>query len=463
MAVDMPTADSAVAEGWAVDPASRQPWPRPAVAWYAVTVFAIVLMLGELDRGVIGLLVQPIKRDFNLTDLKVSYLIGLAPVVFYAFIGIPMARLVDTRRRNLVLSIGVGVSAVMTALCGLAQNFWWLFGFCVGVGGGGAMNGPGAFSMMADYFPREKLPRAIAVLQIGYVIGGGMSLVLGAAVIAAIAGLPAQHVMGLVIRNWQVVFIIVGLPGLVGSFLLLTAPEPPRRGRMQAGSSKGLPILGVLAYLIGNRRVYGPMFFGLAFSALETYGLASWRPTFFIRTYGWTAQQAGLTMGVAQIGAAVVGLVAGTWLTETLSRKYDDANMRVLAIFYSVTPVFAILGPLMPNPWLAVGCAAATYLCGLAGAVPQNAALQSITPNEMRGQVTALYLFVFVVIGYGLGPSFIAIITDYIVRDENLIRFGMAGSAVVMTPIAALLIWLGVKPYGEAIAQVKAREALGHG
>ena len=421
MAVEARAADTAVAEGCAVGGARRQPWPRPAVAWYAVAVFAIVLMLGELDRGVIGLLVQPIKRDFDLTDVKVSYLIGLA------------------------------------------QNFWQLFGLCVAAGGGGAMNGPGTYSMMADYLPREKLPRAIAVLQVGYVIGGGMPLVLGAVVIAAVAGLPTRHIMGLIIRNWQMAFIIAGLPGLIGALLLLTVPEPPRRGLPQAGPSRDEPTAGVIAYLIRNRRVYGPMFFGLAFSALETYGVAFWRPTFFIRTYGWTAQQAGLTTGLAQIGAALIGLVAGTLLTEALAKKYDDANMRVLAIFYTATPVFAILGPLMPNPWLAVGCAAATYLCGLAGAVPQNAALQSITPNRMRGRVTALYLFVFVVIGYGLGPSFIAFVTDHIVRDESLIRFGMAGSAAVMTPIAALLIWLGVRPYGQAIAQVKAQEASGGG
>ncbi len=427
MAVDIPTVDAASDEAADARAQAAQPWPKPAVAWYAVAVFAFVLMMGELDRNIIGLLVQPIKADLHLTDLQVSYLIGLAPVIFYAVIGIPLARLVDTMRRNVVLSAGVAVGSLTTVLCGLVQTFWQFFGCRIAVGGGGAINGPGTYSMMADFFPREKLPRAIAILQIGYISGGGMALVLGAFVIGAIAGIPPVHFLGLAIRNWQLVFIIVGLPGLIGALLLLTVPEPARRGRIMQGPRKAAPIGVIVGYLFKHWRVYGPMFLGLGFSAVETYGVASWRPTFFIRTYGWTAQQVGLTMGVVQIGFALVGLVFGTWLTEKLAKKHDDANMRVLAICYTMTPIFAIAGPLMPNPWLAVLFAGIGYLFGIAGAVPQNAALQSVTPNEMRGQVTALYLFVFTVIGLGLGPSFMAFITDVILHDESKIRYGLAG------------------------------------
>ena len=162
-----------------------------------------------------------------------------------------------------------------------------------------------------------------------------------------------------------------------------------------------------------------------------------------------------MTVLVAQL----VGLAVGVWLTERLAKKYDDANVRVVAIMYTLTPIFAILGPLSPNPWVAVGCAAMVGLCGLAGAVPQNAAIQNVTPHEMRGQVTALYLFVFTVIGQGGGPIFIALITNFIVKDESLIRWAMSGSAAIMNPLAALIIWLGVRAYGKRIAEIKASEA----
>jgi len=115
----------------------------------------------------------------------------------------------------------------------------------------------------------------------------------------------------------------------------------------------------------------------------------------------------------------------------------------------------------MPDPWLAVFCAAMAFLIGIGGAVPQNAALQSVTPNEMRGQVTALYLFVFSVIGMGLGPTFIAVFTNYIIGDENMLRYALALSAAIMMPIAAWIMWSGVRPYGEAITDIKLREARG--
>ena len=145
-------------------------------------------------------------------------------------------------------------------------------------------------------------------------------------------------------------------------------------------------------------------------------------------------------------------------MTEKLAKTRDDANLRVVAIAYTVGPIFAIAGPLMPDPWLAVGCATLGFMIGIGGAVPQNAALQSVTPNEMRGQVTALYLFVFAVIGMGIGPTFIAVFTDYMFADEMMLRYALSVSAVIMMPVAAAIMWWGVKPYGGAIAQVKIRE-----
>lgn len=455
MTMEIPTVETIEAEGGGG--ASSQPWPPARVAWYAVAVFALVLMFGQLDQGIINLLIQPIKRDFRLLDWQISMLTGLAPVLFYAFIGVPLSRLVDTRTRKYVLSIGIGVSALITATCGLAQNFFQLFLCRVAVGGGNAVNGPGSYSMMSDFFSRERLPKAIAVIQIGFIFGTGAPLILGAFVIGLLANTPAQEFLGLTIRNWQLVFLGVGVPSLLGALLLLTVPEPPRRGGMVADPKTAIPFVQVVGYLFKHWPVYAPMFFGLAMSAVETYGVQSWRPVFFQRTYGWTAQQAGYAIGVSSIVASLLGLVVGASLTQWLAKKRDDANVRVVAIMYTITPIFAILGPLSPNPWVAVACAAMTALCGLAGAVPQNAALQNITPNAMRGRVTALYLFVFTVIGQGGGPIFIALITNFVIKDESLIRWAMSGSAAVMTPLAALIIWLGVKPYGRAIAALKAR------
>jgi MFS family permease len=443
-------------------PSSQQPWPSPARAWYATAIFAVALMFAFLDRGIIALLVEPIKRDFELSDFQISLLMGFAIVAFNAFVAVPVSRFVDIWPRNIILTVGITFWSLMTALCGLAQNFIQLFLFRMGIGVGEIVHGPATYSMMADYFPREKLPRAIAVMQLGFIAGNGAALLLGAFVIQMLLGVDSWRIPGtdLAIRNWQLVFIIVGLPGLIVAALMMTVKEPPRRGRT-VKLKKPMPLRHVLRYLWGHKRLYAPQFLALAISAVESSGVRAWQPVFFQRTYDWSPQKAGTVLGTILIVAAPFGLWAATKLTEHFAKTRDDANLRVVAIAYTLSPIFAITGPLMPNPWLAAAFAGLATMIGIGGAVPQNAALQSVTPNEMRGQVTALYLFVFSVIGMGLGPTFIAVFTDYVMGDENLLRYALAVSAGVMMPIAAFTMWKGVKPYGEAITDIKRREAAG--
>ena len=189
------------------------PWPSPRRAWYAVAVFALALAISFLDRSILSLLIGPIKRDLGLSDFKASLLIGFAFVFFYMFMGLPIARLVDTKSRRLIIGCGVALWSLMTSLCGLAQNFTQLFIARIGVGVGEACNGPATFSMLADLFPRERLPRAIAVLNLGFVAGTGLALLLGGAVIHLVSTLPSISVPGLgALHPWQVTFILVGIP-----------------------------------------------------------------------------------------------------------------------------------------------------------------------------------------------------------------------------------------------------------
>ena len=456
-----PGTDSSDAEETG-DPTTQPPWPKPSTAWYAVSIFAVALMFAFLDRGIITLLVEPIKADLELTDFQISLLLGFALIVFNAFVAVPASRFVDIWPRNIIITVGIAFWSTMTALCGVAQNFWQLFLFRMGIGVGEIVHGPATYSMMADFFPREKLPRAIAVLQIGFIGGLGVSLVLGAFVIEMLMDFEGVYVPGtsIFIRNWQMVFIVVGLPGLIVAALMMTVPEPPRRGRITQ-LKKPMPLRTVLKYLFQHWKLYAPQFFGLAISAIESSGVRAWQPVFFQRTYDWSAQKTGLFLGVAFIVAAPFGLWGATKLTEYFAQRRDDANLRVVAIAYTLSPIFAIAGPLMPNPYLALGCAALAFLIGIGGAVPQNAALQSVTPNEMRGQVTALYLFVFSVIGGGIGPTFIAVFTNYVIGDEQLLRYALSVSAAIMMPIAAWVMWSGVKHYGAEIALIKEREARG--
>lgn len=432
-------------------------WPSRRQAWYAVGIFACALMVNFLDRGILTLLVEPIKRDLGLTDTQVSLLMGFAFVCFYMLVGLPIARLVDSRSRRLIIGIGIATWSGMTALCGFAQNFWQLFAFRVGVGVGEACNGPATYSMLADLFPREQLARAIAVLNFGFAAGTGIALIIGGTVIHLISNTP-EVTLPLVgtLRSWQVTFFIVGLPGLIVAALMATVREPARRGRIGAGG-QALSVREVLQYLYTERRAYGPMFLGLALKAVLASGSAMWAPTFFMRTYGWSATQIGLIQGTLWLVVAPFGLIAGSMLSEWFTRRgCDDANLRVVLLSSVFLVPGAIAFPLMPDPYLALGVMTVNNFVAMLVPAPQNAALQIITPNEMRGQVTALFLFIFNVVGFGLGPTFVAVFTDFVFGDESQLRYAMVTASAVIGPVAALVIWSGLKPYGACVARVRA-------
>jgi hypothetical protein len=234
---------------------------------------------------------------------------------------------------------------------------------------------------------------------------------------------------------------------------MATVREPARRGRI-AADHQTLSISEVLRYLNTERRSYGPMFLGLALKSVLAFGSAMWVPTFFMRTYGWSAPQIGLVQGTLLLVISPFGLMAGSLLSEWFTRRgHHDAHLRVVLWSSAVLIPGSIIFPLMPNPYLALGVMAVNNFVAMMVPAPQNAALQIITPNEMRGQVTALFLFIFNVVGFGLGPTFVAVFTDFVFGDESQLRYAMVTASAVVGPTAALVIWMGLKPYGASVAR----------
>jgi MFS family permease len=438
--------------------AAEQGWPPATQAWYAVGVFTLVLMFNFLDRGIVQLLIGPLKADLQLSDQQIGLLMGVAFAIFYAVLGLPIARLVDSRSRRLIIGVGIATWSLMTAVCGLARNFPQLFLARMGVGVGEACNGPAVYSMMADYFPPNRLPRAIAVLQLGFVSGQGIALIVGGAVVFYFSQQP-EYVLPLVgtLKPWQVTFIVVGAPGLLIALLLATVKEPPRRGRISAGPVKqAMPLKDVVTFLRANGATYGPMFLGLAVNTIQSFGAQLWTPEFFARTYGWDRAHAGVATGIVLVCVAPFGLFLGSTLAEAFQKRgYADANLRVLLIAMVIHIPGFILMPLMPTPELALVLYGFNYFVAMIGPAAQNAALQIITPNEMRGQVTALYLLVFNLIGFGLGPWVIGLLTDAFFGEPNL-RYSLALTAAVMGPLASFIIWRGMKPYAQSVIRARA-------
>lgn len=441
--------------------AAREPWPSPVRAWYGVAIFTLALTFNAIDRQIMNLLVDPIKHDLAISDTQMSLLLGFSYAVFSAMAGIPIARLADVHSRRLIIAIGVIGWSTMTAACGLAQNYWQLFLARVGVGVGDACNAPATFSILADSFPRETLPTATSVISTGFMMGSGISLIVGATVIQLVAGTPSLD-LPLVgeIRSWQVVFIAVGLPGLLIALLLATVEEPKRRGLLATDGAKprSLPIGEILGFLSTEWRTYGPIFLTLAFRAMLGFGIIVWLPSFFIRSHGWSPAQIGYAQGLILLCIAPLGLVCGGWLAGWLARRgYADANLRVVMIASAAIAPCALVFPQVPDARVALGIYALYTFLAYLSPGPQNAALQIITPNQMRAQITAMFILIFNLVGFGIGPTFIAVFTDYVLGSPEQLRHSISIAAITLAPLAALVTWFGLKPYTESLRRAELR------
>jgi len=428
---------------------AAKPAQMSAGGWYTVFVLALVAMLAQIDRGVISLVVQPMKRDLGLSDTQVSLLIGFAFTFFYAMVGPPVSRISDRGVRKSVIAASLSIWSIGTVLCGFAQSFWGFFAARAVVGGAESGSSPASLSMMADVVPREKLPRAFAIYNSGVMGGMALSMVFGGLLLGALANVPSITLPGLgQIHNWHLVFMIVGLPGLlVAALIMLTVPEPRRKGGSKPG---GYPIREVVGFVWTNRAMHVPLLLGVLIMSMQSFGIQAWGPAFYERTYGWGPATAGPLIGLTGLVSSLIGLFVGAKLCELLGKRHDDANLRVLfyAQIFSIPLVAA--GPLMPSPWLALACAAGGGVIAGMGGPAYNAALQLSTPNEMRAQMNALYLFTIAAIGGGLGPLIVALLTDFVAHNEAALRYVLVGFRLILGPLDAILIWMAIRPYGHA-------------
>ena len=435
---------------------SGAPYPNPKYAWYVVVVLFIAYTSSFIDRIIMSLLVEPIKRDLVLTDTQFSVLHGFAFAIFYTLMGLPLGRLADRSNRRRIISVGIFLWSLLTAVCGIAKTFTHLFLARIGVGVGEAALSPAAYSMISDYFPKEKRSVPISMYSMGVFFGGGIAFILGGYVVHLTSG-AADLVLPVVgtIRPWQLTFFIVGLPGLLVVLLMTTIKEPVRRDVVSLTDSDNegsddRSIRATLSFVMRNQRAYMSVFIGFALLATASYGFFTWTPSFLIRTYGWEASNAGYAFGLIVLTLGTGGTLLGGILADrALAKGKLDAHMRVATYAGAGTLIFGCIAPLMPSAPLALLFLAPTVISiGIpVGLAP--AACNFITPNQLRGQVIALYLFGVNLIGLGIGPTVVAVITDYGFGDPAAVRYSLAIFAIVMSSLAILSLVWGMGAYRE--------------
>jgi len=434
---------------------SDSTYPSSFAAWYSVAVLMLMYIFSFIDRTTISLLVEPMKRDLHISDTQIGMLQGLAFALLYTFLGLPIARLSDRYSRRAIIAGGVFIWSIMATLCGLARSATQLFVARVGVGVGEAALSPAAYSIITDSFPLSKLGKAFGVYNIGITIGAGTAFLVGGIVVAAVSHSGATYTLPLLgeVRAWQMVFIVTGAPGILLPLLLLTFREPARRGLLR-GQSAGEPTAAplrpplseVLSYVWLNRKFYGLYFVALALLSMCGYCVAAWLPTALVRAYGVTAGQVGKVLGVSTILMNSTGMLLAGVLCDRLTRQGKrDAPIIVALISACGVAVFGSLPAFMPSVpliWVALFVAGLTFNA-YNGVGPM--AINQVTPNQYRAQVSAVYLFVVNALGLGVGPTLVPFVNDHFFHDPIKIRFSLF-IVVFCAALAAISLLLIVRP-----------------
>ncbi|MFN8802276.1 MAG: MFS transporter [Gemmatimonas sp.] len=451
--------------------------PRLTRAWYAVAVLTLANVSGFVDRQILSLLVEPIKRDLHVTDTQVSLLAGLGFVLFYSVLGLPIGRWVDRGMRPRIVALGVAVWSLMTAATGLARTFGQLFVARVGVGVGEATLGPAAVSIIADQFPRRQLGTAMSTYMVGTFAGSGVAYALGAYVVGRVdaPGLITLPFVG-AMHPWQTVFFWVGLPGLLIALLALTIREPRAEAAAQvaAHAAAGRPASSaetrataepvatfgeVMRYVRANVRTVGAISFGFAASASVNYAIGFWLATFLIRTHGWTVQQAGTLQGVLTFTIGPIGVMLGGRLNDAWARQgHIDAPLRVGLLGALAMLLFAGLYPVVPSATLV---AVLLVPVNVFAAMPwgaANAAIAEAMPPHMRGQGSAIYQLVVNLVSGALGPTAVALLTDRVFGDPQALRWSLAMATIAGMSLAAVLLAWGRPAFVKTVNQLRSAE-----
>ncbi|QGN55856.1 MFS transporter [Novosphingobium sp. Gsoil 351] len=402
--------------------------------WLLVGALLLAYAVSFLDRQIVNLLVADIKADLALSDAQIGLLQGPAFGVFYALLGLPLGWLADKVHRLRLIAAGMVLWTTMTVLGGFAESFALLFVSRVGVGIGEAALVPAAVSLLADSFaPRDRaLP--LALFTSGVSLGAGLALAAGGALIGWVetggATVLAER------QPWQAVLILAGMAGLPLAGFLPFLGEPERREPAAAAAG------GLGRHLRAHSGLFAALLAGSAPLYVFSNALAAWLPSLFQRGFGWTAGFSGTRLGLLILVSALAGNLlsglAGRW-RERAGRR--DGALQVMAVGAVTLVPLAALTPLAASATLAQAGTALSYFAIALCFGVATTAFAAVTPAELRGRMTALYLMIGNLVGLGLGPPAVGLILDRGVGDPTPVGVALAlvGAATVL-PGAMLLL-----------------------
>ena len=410
--------------------------------WYVCCVMLLAFAFNYTDRTVISVLVEPLERQFGMSDTMMGALQGAAFAVCYVLFGLPLARLADKGNRRNLLFIGTVVWCVATGCSGLARNLWELFAARCTVAIGESVVMPCAVSLIADYFAPLQRGKAMSVFSLGIYLGSALALGGGGTLLHRLGvGGVTVPVLGL-LHPWSIVFIAGSTLGCMLLPLLLTVREPQRLREDGRSAEESPTLLQVGRELrLKYRAVFGTII-GFALIALAASTLQAWLPTLFVRSHGWNIGVAGRRLGLMTITLAPLGAIIGGTLADRVAAAGRGDSKLIVALISTVMSVGAsIVVTLRSTEAAEVGAALLYLFVGFDFGIVQ-AALAELVPNRMRAVTSALYFSVANLLSATMGPLLIGVLNDDVFHSPAMIRQSLRVVApAAFAAAAAVLAW----------------------
>lgn len=434
-------------------PAGSLETPSRIYRSYALGLLMLIYVVNFVDRQVVSILAEPIKQDLNLADWQLGLMTGLAFAVLYTVLGLPIARLAERGDRPLIIATAVAVWSGFTALSGMAQSFTHLVLARIGVGVGEAGCTPPALSLIADTVPREQRASAVSVYMLGAPVGSLLGLALG--------GLIADAF------GWRMAFVLVGLPGLVLAAIAAATLREPRRGRpVVARADDGVPSFREALKELSGKRAYWRVVGGVTIKSFASYGSLAFIGSFFFRNFPVelaeysamfglkSAGFLGLALGVTSGVMAMIGTLLGGRLADHFARTDARAYAMIPAIGAVAGLPFSLAALNSDSLLLAFAFLLAPGLLGSMWLGPAYGVVQSLVRPQTRATATAVLLFVANLIGLGLGPLFVGVLSDVLSSqghsEADAIKWSLMSFTLLAIP-CAYLFWSARKTMREEI------------
>lgn len=409
-------------------------------AWLITAFLTACFTLSYMDRHVLSLLVEPIKQSLSLSDTQIGLAQGLSFSIFYVLASLPLARLSDRGHRPRIMSACIAVWCSMTALCGLVTNFWQLLLARIGVASSEAGLPPAALTMLADMNDAKGLARANSVFMLAPYLGGGLALMGGGAVYAWVQTLDLR------MEPWRWVFLIIGAPGLLAAALMLLVREP-RRERQAAPSKSSFKELA--QFLRADLSFYACYVLSISMLVMMLNAIVSWMPAVLMRSFHLEPKAAGALFGPTFLIAGIAGtLIAGQVISQagnSNARGTVERIFRYMRLSVWIALPAAALAPLAPSSTLQIAVIAVAIFCVSSVNSLSSMPFLLLVPTHIRAQAVAFLALVTALVGTGLGPMLVGMLSDALASTDRPLPNALACVGVTAATIAAVLLQSLVK------------------